>query len=327
MFNVRYDTTSDDGRPHGHTDPTLTQAALARLQRYVTRRTTVREYSGSPYLDVTLTPQAPNAPRFRALLDTGATHSIIRDTALARIGEVLGINVFDAWPLHRIDGFSVVVGDGKALQPAGAVVMELGVRTLDGSDACLHFPFLIMEGITEDIILGTDWEAEVNATHFSAAGLLGLSLTDASQARYAAWAMGMASTRSLDAAMALPMTVFSHMARVDRVTATESNYVRAIAKAIAADDHDADVAPTPHASVSSRESTATPPSASEAPPKERSADAASRATRPDPAAAHPDGVVPPLATLRSVHALVIPPRSEVGPVPTTVHWRTHERRP
>ena len=278
----------------------------------------MNERSGSPYLNVALDNEA--ALRFRALLDSGATHSIISMAAMDKLANRVGTERVSAWVVHNLPGFTVVVGDGKVISPAGAVVLTVGVRLVAGGDVWMRFPFLVMDDLTEEIILGSDWEAETSATHFTAAGLLGLSLAVETQAAYAGWAQRAVGAAGAKDIPALGMSAFSHFAKVDRVSGPYStNFTRTLVRAIPEEDHASPVAmsvdgPLPSA-AEPLASNATP-EATDAPPIPNPT--VDSAVNRAPAAA-------PLASLRAMRAFVVPPHSEVGPVAVNVCWRTHRR--
>ena len=157
----------------------------------------------------------------------------------------------------------------------------------------MHFPFLVLNEVVDGIILGTDWEAEVSATRFPPSKVIGVALTDEARATYQEWGAHVASAGAT--AHDVPAYAFTHaLPFVSKVA------VSAFGKTVIASE----VTSSPAADAASN---ATSPA--------RLSQPAAKAVGSDTSGATPKRV---RWKLRSLHAVTIPPLSEIGPVSVSI---------
>lgn len=160
----------------------------------------------SPYVTVRF--EEREDLQLRALLDSGATHSCIGKRALESIARVVGVERVKQWPKAPTP-MTVSMANGMQVRPNGAVVLRLGLLTLRRTVVWSDMAFLIFEGMSEDVILGMDWEERMGVTRFQPARMLGLSVTEQSRAAYLNWG---AETLSRSAMVSdIPAEVFNHL--------------------------------------------------------------------------------------------------------------------
>jgi len=335
---------------------------------YTSRRSHISQPTGSPYVSIAFE-HAEDLP-FRALLDSGATHSVLSVRAMEKLAQRVGEAAARLWPVQA-PNMTVTMADGKRQTPKGAVVLTLGLRTLQGGYVWAEFPFLVLENVVDDVILGSDWEAETSATRFPPARVLGVSMTSESRATYAEWASHI--VRGGTVLQDVPAYAFTHVVPFSvhaSAKADETDIVRVRSA------HAEEPAESPTGSIARVQPRPDPRAVSPSTTRSRDqrvtthADARSvshesmlgergvlgervstfdltdaleprmnnarhraaptvRGTTapPAPGAAYrsPHGGTRPIATLRSLRALVIPPMSEIGPLPVSVHWKGRGR--
>ena len=181
----------------------------------------------------------------------------------------------------------------------------------------MPFPFLVLDDIVDDVILGSDWEIETSATRFSPARVLGLSMTDAARATYAEWAAKTAEGGGI--LRDIPSYAFTHTIPFSIHTSSRADGSDEV-KCSAARSTSCPPLTGPAGSggyegngKESRHNDDLPPLVS---------DRKKRSRRNSSTHA---GVRTPVANVRALRALTIPPLSEVGPFPVTIHWEGHRR--
>ncbi len=142
-------------------------------------------HNASPYVYVQF--ETLREPVFRALVDSGATHSCISRKAFESLARVAGVDAMRLWPRAH-PTISVMLADGTSSRPLGAVVLSLGMRTVSDTMVWSEASFLILDNMAEDVILGIDWEERMGVTRFLPARLMGISVTMESRAMYVDWA-------------------------------------------------------------------------------------------------------------------------------------------
>ena len=162
-------------------------------------------HNASPYVYVQF--EAMCDPVFRALVDSGATHSCISRRAFELLAEAAGADAVLRWPRARAP-VSVTLADGASARPLGAVVLSLGMRTVRDTVLWTDASFLILEGLSENIILGMDWEERMGVTRFLPARVLGLSTTAEARACYEEWAAEMLESGVMKD---MPASVCTHL--------------------------------------------------------------------------------------------------------------------
>ncbi len=252
-------------------------------------------HNASPYVYVQF--EARSDPVFRALVDSGATHSCISRRAFEQLAEAAGAEAVSSWPRARAP-ISVTLADGASTRPLGAVVLSLGMRTVRDTVLWADASFLILEGLSENVILGMDWEERMGVTRFLPARMLGLSTTAESRACYEEWAAELLESGVMKD---VPASVCTHL--VPFIMGYGDGELPKVDKHL----------PCREVLVGGGETVA---------PAECRGLGAKRTTSGEPT---PDGVrgqakVEGTArvTLRSVRAFTIPPQSEIGPIPVTL---------
>ena len=304
---------------HGVDVPEGVHALFRRY--YAVRRTHITQAAGSPYLRLAFEHRADLS--FRALLDSGATHSIIGGDTVSRIATTVGDGIAQRWPKQRPD-MTVTLANGKTVKPIGAVVLTIGLKTIQGEHVWCAFPFLVLDEVIDEVILGSDWEAETYATRFPPGHILGISMTEESRATYTDWTARVVADGAV--ARDIPALAFTHIVPFTRHSTANADENDRIAAPVTvargpvpelAAEPQTRVVPTAPLARSSTAVSGAPtkpvPTPSDSEAKAHSASATQRAARPVG------------ATLRSVQTLVIPPMSEVGPLPVSIHWHDGRR--
>jgi len=258
-------------------------ASHALFRRYyAARRVNVNESTGSPYIGIALEKRT-DIPLF-ALVDSGATHSVIGASVLQALIEAVGAEEARKWPRHKTT-MHITLADGKEVTPKGAILLQLGMQTVRKEYVWTHFPFLVLDNVVDGIILGTDWETEVSATRFPPSRVIGISLTQEARATYQEWSAHVTNAGAIT--LDVPAYAFTHaLPFVSKVAAV------AFGKRVIATDATPALAPP----MSQPVAEATSPGAEANRSKARKV----------------------RWKLRSLHAVTIPPLSEVGPVSVSI---------
>jgi hypothetical protein len=278
------DTGSDSGGVH----------ALFR-RYYASRRVHVHEATGSPYIGIALEKRT-DIPLY-ALVDSGATHSVISTSTLQMLIDSVGAEEARKWPTHTTT-LRITLANGKEVVPQGAILLQLGMQTVRRDYVWMHFPFLVLDDVVDGIILGTDWEVEVSATRFPPSRVIGVSLSEESRASYHEWSTHVATAGAIT--HDVPAYAFTHALPFVSKVAASAFGKRAVANAQA-------TAPATPVAGTAATSADTP---SECTP----------ANAPTPPAPAGKSKAPKRVRfkLRSLHAFTIPPLSEIGPVSVSI---------
>ena len=256
----------------------------------------------SPY--VTVRVEERDDLQLRALLDSGATHSCISKKALESIAHAVGAEKVNRWPKAPTP-MTVSMANGAQVRPCGAIVLRLGLLTLRHTVVWSDMAFLIFEGMSEDVILGMDWEERMGVTRLQPARMLGLSVTEQSRATYLNWG---ADTLSQGAMVRdIPAEVFNHLipfAMGGEIAGSQRSLL----------PQTVECKETSTSSVAALQPLQM--LGAEQQPLEGSCEGNQRQSKPT------TGSRSLRAALRSVRHFAIPPRTEVGPIEVEVRCPT-----
>ena len=253
----------------------------------------------SPY--VTVRVEEREDLQLRALLDSGATHSCISKKALENVAHAVGAEKVNRWPKAPTP-MTVSMANGAQVRPCGAIVLRMGLLTLRHTVVWSDMAFLIFEGMSEDIILGMDWEERMGVTRLQPARMLGLSVTEQSRATYLNWGADTLSRRAM--VRDIPAEVFNHLipfAMGGEIAGSQRSLL----------PHAVECTETTCSSVSTLQMLG-----SKQQQPEGSCEGEKSQSRPTA------GSRSPRAALRSVRHFAIPPRTEVGPIEVEVRCPT-----
>ena len=221
----------------------------------------------------------------RALIDSGATHSCISQKAFERLAKAAGSKAVRSWP-RAAAPMTITLANGAGIHPRGVVVLSLGLRTVRETVVWSEVAFIILDDMSEDVILGIDWEEQMGVTRFLPARVLGLSVTAESRAAYFEWAAGLLENGAM---RDIPAQVCTHLVPFSMAQADPEPFIELATQTII-ETGDGQV------------SCAT--SDNRHPAGDGTGVATANASRRDAGVA-----------LRSVLSLSVPPGSEIGPVP------------
>ncbi len=237
-------------------------------------------------------------PGFRALIDSGATHSCISRTAFESLAVAAGPVAMERWPRAKAP-LSVTLADGAKVRPLGAVVLPMGMRTVRDTVVWADASFLILDGLAESVILGMDWEERMGVTRFLPARVMGLSTTAESRACYVEWAAALLESGTM---RDIPAEVCTHL--VPFTMGYGPGEIPSAVPLLPCREVQVEGGGTPHVSQL-KEGGAKAESA----PRTESVNQTQR------------------IALRSLRGFTIPPQSEMGPVPVQFYKGLRTRRP
>ena len=173
-------------------------------------RTTVHQPTGCPYIEAEFVPV--KSKLYSALWDSGASHSCIHksvfDDVVAATGEMPLADAATVFGTQNVSGFKIRIADNRTIQPCGAVRLTIGFRDLNGKRVLMKMPFLVMDELAGDVILGDDWTMAAAAIRNPLALTVGLCLTP--HARDALHSYVRATTVDRNSGIPLPAAAFSH---------------------------------------------------------------------------------------------------------------------